>query len=108
VALLQHGKIRAMAAPSELRELVPGQVVELHPEHPRQVISLLRPLFPAGATVLYGDRIHLVTADLEGDLRRAAKAAQDAGLDIGPTKPIEPSLEDVFVAVASGDSNHAD
>lgn len=106
VALLQHGRIRAMAAPSELRKLVPGKVIELHPEHPRQVVSLLRPLFPVGATVLYGDRLHLVVTDPEKDLARAAAAAQEAGLNLGTCKCIEPSLEDVFLAVASGEAAH--
>lgn len=107
VALLQQGRIRAMEAPSALRSLVPGQVVELHPEHPRQVVSLLRPLFPVGTTVLYGDCIHLIVTDPERDLERAAAAASQAGLALGSSRCIEPSLEDVFVAVTCGEVPHA-
>lgn len=108
VALLHRGRIHALADPAALRALVPGRLVELRPDQPRQAASLLRGLFPAGAVVLYGDRLHLVTTNLEQDLARAVAAASQAGLNLGPSRPIEPSLEDVFVAVASREAARAE
>ena len=61
---------------------------------------MLRDQFPAGTVGLFGDRVHLVTTDAPRDTAKAETALASAGIAIQELRPIEPSLEDVFISVS--------
>ncbi|HEY9723250.1 MAG TPA: ABC transporter ATP-binding protein [Oscillatoriaceae cyanobacterium] len=103
LALLAQGRARAIADPAGLRAMLPGRLLQFRPAEPRRVAALLRPLFPPGAVGLYGDRVHLIVQAIDADVARAEAALRAEGLVLGLHRAIEPSLEDVFVALLSGD-----
>ena len=59
----------------------------------------IRDRLPEARVVLFGDRIHLAVPDAAAATRRVAEELATAGLALGSTRVVTPSLEDVFVAV---------
>jgi ABC-2 type transport system ATP-binding protein len=57
---------------------------------------------------LFGDRVHLVSREPEASARRAEEVLAAAGLPLDGIRPIEPSLEDVFVSVLGHDRGTGD
>lgn len=105
-ALMDKGRILSMGSPAEIRTLMPGVLLEVVTTRPRQAIALLRQQMQADNVGLFGDRIHVVTRDPERSTREITQALAAAELDISSIRKIQPSLEDVFVAVLSGQEDH--
>jgi ABC-2 type transport system ATP-binding protein len=114
LALLHEGRLLGVGTPGEIKRMMPGPLLEVRTPAPRRVAALLREQL-AGATVgLFGDRVHVAaheraephagggqparTTGIEERIRALTAAA---GFEIVSLRPIEPSLEDVFVAVLS-------
>jgi ABC-2 type transport system ATP-binding protein len=99
LALLHQGRLLGVGTPDEVKQMMPGSLLEVRTSEPRRTATLLREQL-AGATVgLFGDRVHLVTTDAAGTGARARELIAAAGFELLSLRPIEPSLEDVFVSV---------
>jgi ABC-2 type transport system ATP-binding protein len=99
LALLHQGRLLGVGTPDDVKTMMPGALLEVRTSEPRRTAALLRDQL-AGATVgLFGDRVHLVTADAAGAGDRARELIDAAGFELLSLRPIEPSLEDVFVSV---------
>jgi ABC-2 type transport system ATP-binding protein len=99
LALLHNGRLLGLGTPDEVKQLMPGSLLEVRTSGPRRTAALLREQFPQASVGLFGDRVHVATAqpvEVEPQIRAAISSA---GLELVSLKPIEPSLEDVFVAV---------
>jgi ABC-2 type transport system ATP-binding protein len=99
VALLHQGQLLACGTPRELKGLLQGSIVELRPDQPRAAAALLREHFSPAAVNVFGNRIHLLTADPDGDIPRVGQAMAQRGLALAPPRRIEPNLEDVFLSL---------
>lgn len=99
IGLMHQGKIIALGTPAEVKQLMKGTILEIQCNQPRRVKALLREQYPPDAVGLFGDRVHLVTEDSERDSLAAEKMIGQAGLSCLGIRPIEPSLEDVFISV---------
>jgi ABC-2 type transport system ATP-binding protein len=69
----------------------------------------LRQRFPAASVGLFGDRVHFVHLDGQGEMEQVGKTLRDAGLPPQSVRTIPPTLEDVFVSAigTSGDAGMA-
>lgn len=99
IGLMHQGKIIALGTPAEVKQLMKGTILEVRSNQPRQVKALLREHYPPDAVGLFGDRVHLVAQEPERDSQAAEKTIGQAGLSFLGIRPIEPSLEDVFISV---------
>ncbi len=81
-----------------------GAILELRTSDLRRTARLLREAIPGATVGLFGDRVHVVTDDPEKDQELAVGILAKEGIELSGIRPIEPSLEDVFVSVL-GDSN---
>ncbi len=99
LALLHEGRVLALGTPGEVKRLLPGAVLEVRAADPRRASTVLRERLPEAGVGLFGDRIHVTTPDAAGAERRIAEALTAVGLPPGSVRAVEPSLEDVFVAV---------
>ena len=99
LALLHEGRLLGTGTPAEVKRLMPGQLLELLTSAPRQAAALLRERLPEATIGLFGDRVHVATPDADGTTTRATSLLREAGLELFGLRPIEPSLEDVFVSV---------
>ena len=108
LALIHEGKLLACGTPDQVKTLMRGTILEIRSPQPRKATSLLRTKFAAGSVGLFGDRVHLVAADPEQAGRQAQAVLAEAGLPLEGIRPIEPSLEDVFVSVLGAERGEPD
>ncbi len=102
VGLMHKGKLLACDTPDNLRTLMKGAILELRTTDLRKSARLLRERMPQASVGLFGDRLHLVVADPAKGEEEAAAILAAEGIELLGVRPIEPSLEDVFVSVLSG------
>ena len=99
LALLHEGRLLGLGTPDEVKRLMPGTLLEVRTSAPRRTALLLRENLRSASVGLFGDRVHVATrepAAAEADTRRLVASA---GFELLSLHPVEPSLEDVFVAV---------
>jgi ABC-2 type transport system ATP-binding protein len=99
IGLMHKGKILAIGTPEEVKKLMPQTILEIRGTQPRRLTGLLRERFPGQTVGLFGDRIHLVTGNPEEDYRAIETVTARLGVSGLTIRPVEPSLEDVFIAV---------
>jgi ABC-2 type transport system ATP-binding protein len=99
IALLDRGRLLGVGTPDEVKRLMPGSLLEVRTSAPRRTAALLREKLPGVGVGLFGDRVHVATRNGEGVAARVRELVDAAGLSLESVRPIEPSLEDVFVAV---------
>ena len=99
LALLHQGKLLACGTPQEVKQLMRGTILEIRSPQPRRATALLREQLAGERVGLFGDRVHVVSHQPEASARRAEAILAAAGLPASGIRPIEPSLEDVFVSV---------
>jgi len=104
VALLHQGRLFACDTPARLRTLMPGVLLEIRTSRARLAARLLREQLADIQVGLFGDRVHLVCNDPVLAEQSARAVLQAGGVAISSLRPIEPSLEDVFIAVLGNGS----
>jgi len=107
VALMHRGSLLAAGTPREIKRLMDGELVEIQAVNPRETAALLRKRLASGRIGLFGDRIHVVTPDATRTIGEADNLMEQAGLAVRGLRAIEPSLEDVFISVLTGDDDCA-
>lgn len=101
IGLIHKGKILAMGIPEEMKQFMKGTILEIRSDQPRKVKALLREHYATDSVGLFGDRIHLITENSNEDLQHVENIITQAGFSLAGIRPIEPSLEDVFISVVS-------
>jgi ABC-2 type transport system ATP-binding protein len=105
VGLIHKGKLFAVGTPDDVKQLSRGTILEIRTSEPRRATSLLREQMPVGAVGLFGDRVHVVTQDPDRTSAQSRETLKRAGLTVSGIRPVEPTLEDVFVSVLSNNSS---
>lgn len=101
LALLHEGKLLALGTPAEVKTLFPGEILEVRCADPRRASAILRDALPDATVGLFGERVHVGSREPDMVRQGVEKALEDAGISLSRVQPIEPALEDVFVAVLS-------
>ena len=99
VGLMHRGRLLAVGTPQEVKRLMRGSILEIRSSNPRQATAALRSRLPRGSVGLFGDRVHVVAEDLDAAQRQAAEILRAAQVEASDFRPVEPTLEDVFVSV---------
>jgi len=99
VGLIHKGKLLACDRPDRLRGLMRGSILEIHADDARKTVRLLRERIPGASVGQFGDRLHLVTDDIDTGTVLVTGIMKEAGRELRGIRRIEPSLEDVFVSV---------
>ena len=102
VALMHKGRLLAVGTPDEVKRLMKGTLIEVRSLEPRRTAALLRGHFAADSVGLFGDRVHVVTQNPRETLARAESLLAAAHIQVSELRPIEPTLEDVFISVLGG------
>ena len=99
LALMNRGRVIALDRPAALRTAMPSPLVEIETsDSPRAVDALVR----ASGVVevgLFGRMVHVLVRDAEEARRVLPAALAAAGIEMRALRVVEPSLEDVFVAL---------
>lgn len=105
IGLIHQGQLLSVGTPKEIKKLMNKTILELRTPKPREAASWLRHSFEqdsADVTVsLFGDRLHLITYDSAKTTDQAKALFERHCFELSSIKAIEPSLEDVFVAMLS-------
>lgn len=99
LALLHEGRLLGLGTPAEVKALMPGSLLEVRCRHPRRAAQRLREEMPGDTVGLFGDRLHVATLDAARAQTRIHEILRAADLGLEAVAPVEPTLEDVFVAV---------
>ena len=104
LALMNRGRIIALDRPAALRAAMPAPLLEIEADDgPRAAEALAREpgVIEAG---LYGRLVHVLVEDATAAREALPRALAARGVGVRAVRVIEPSLEDVFVALvhASG------
>jgi ABC-2 type transport system ATP-binding protein len=99
VGLIHRGRLLACGTPGEIKHLMRGSILEIRADNPRQAAAVLKQRLPATSVGLFGDRVHVVSSEPDRAMAEAEAALSHAGLAVAGIRPIEPSLEDVFISV---------
>jgi ABC-2 type transport system ATP-binding protein len=94
VALLDEGRLLALDTPAALQASLPGTLLELRPDDPRRLRDALRPAPGVAAASLFGETLHVLLKP--GHDWDAVVASLPEARGVG-ARPVEPSLEDVFI-----------
>jgi len=99
LALMNRGRIIALDRPAGLRAAMPAPLLEIEtPDGPGAVEALAKApgVIEAG---LHGRLVHVLVQDAEAARAALPKALAARGITVGSVHAVEPSLEDVFVAL---------
>lgn len=104
LALVHKGKLLAIGTPDEVKQLMRGTLLEIRTNEPRRATALLREGMTAHSVGVFGDRVHLVTSEPKAAAAQAENLLTQSGLKVEGVRPVEPTLEDVFVSVVGAES----
>ncbi|MBI5424024.1 MAG: ABC transporter ATP-binding protein [Opitutae bacterium] len=99
LALLHEGRLLGLGTPDEIKAMMPGALLEIRTAVPRRAAAVLREQLREASVGLFGDRVHVAARDATATEAHSRELLAAAGLAVESIRPIEPSLEDVFVAV---------
>jgi ABC-2 type transport system ATP-binding protein len=99
VGLLNHGRLLALGAPAELRDMVEGRILVIHSAYARAVRRVLRDWLDGGHVNVFGDSVHVRCEDVDQVQDRVRKLLEEKGLDYDDMSERKASLEDVFVSL---------
>ncbi len=105
IGLLHRGRLLATGTPAQVRKLATGVILELQTSDPRRAARVLRQNPLVRSADMFGDRVHAVASGLETAATIEADLAQN-GITVRTVRQIEPSLEDVFVAIVRERDRH--
>jgi len=103
LGFIQRGRIIAQGAPAEIKkQVLPGDVLEISTPNPERLLGKLQEIKKEVQAdfdpELYGSQIHVITAKPRDHIRLIKYAARRAGIKLSSITPVEPTLEDVFIA----------
>jgi ABC-2 type transport system ATP-binding protein len=96
---MHRGRLIALGTPAEVKQLMPSAILEVRASNPRQATALLREKLVAESVGLFGDRVHVTTANPDAVSAQVQNLLAAAGLKVEGVRRIEPGLEDIFVSV---------
>jgi ABC-2 type transport system ATP-binding protein len=99
VALLHEGRLLALDDPNTLRNGLPGMVVEIIGDPQDRAAEILRSQAPVAGVHPFGERLHvrLVHGAPADAVSRLTSALAEGGVSVATARPIQASLEDVFI-----------
>ena len=108
LALMYAGKVIALGAPAELkRDLAEHNLLRLDTAAPLDTMRAIEGQEGILEVAVFGSGLHVVVDDVAGATERIRGALEAQGIAIRRLEQIEPSLEDVFVALIEAEERKA-
>jgi ABC-2 type transport system ATP-binding protein len=105
VVLLHRGRVLALERPETLQRGLSGEILMVRVERVREAREVAAALPIVRRAMLFGDRLHVSVSSAERDAPRLAALLRDAGFPVLESRPIMPSMEDVFIDLVSGEES---
>jgi len=108
LALMYRGKVIAMGTPAELkRGLTAHTLLNLEATEPLETMRALEGLEGVRDVAVFGGGLHVTVDNAEAGSQKIRTALQAKGIVVRRLEEIEPSMEDVFVAVIEAEERKA-
>jgi len=107
IGLMSQGRLIRFDTPTAIKGELRGRMVAVSGGPLGAIHQCLKQRWPATALVRYGDRLHFCVLRGKEELIEAADWLRQNGLPDIRFDPVEPSLEDVFVALMSENKKEA-
>ena len=102
VAMMRGGRIAALDAPAVLQDRLRGRALSIECDAPQRAADHLRGEPGVRSAALFGRSLH-VTLDRPAMRQELQAALAGAGVAVAAMNDLDPSLEDVFIDLASHD-----
>ncbi len=103
LVLIYRGRIVAQGTPAELkRGTMKGDLLVAECEPLGPALELLREAPGVLDVAVFGNTLHLIVGEAATQARTLRPYLAGQGIRVGRLEPIRPSLEDVFVAITTG------
>ena len=96
------GEYPVIEPPDVLQRRLHDQVLAARTDEPRRARDLLREHPAVRQAVLFGDVVHVTLSGGSAEWPRARDHLMAHGVSVLEVTPVEPSLEDVFIALVQG------
>jgi ABC-2 type transport system ATP-binding protein len=108
LALMYRGKVIALGTPTELKKgLTAYTLLQLDSAEPLETMNALEGLPGVHDVAVFGGGLHVTVDDLEAGRASIRQALDARGIAVGRLERIEPSMEDVFVAMIEAEERKA-
>ncbi|HYL38823.1 MAG TPA: ABC transporter ATP-binding protein [Bryobacteraceae bacterium] len=108
LALMYRGKVIALGTPAELKQsLGADHLVGLQVSDLLSSMKLLEKVPGVSDVAVFGGGLHVTVADAQRAIPQIRPVLEQAGIQVTSLEPIEPSLEDVFVAMIEREERKA-
>lgn len=104
LAVLHQGRLLALDRPDTLQQALQGEVLAVEVDRPRDARDVALQLPTVRRASVFGDRLHVTLRDEGQDPSQLLAALADKGMAVSGASPITPSMEDVFIALVTGES----
>ncbi len=99
LALMNRGRLIALGRPAKLREELHQPLLELQTDDPARAVEALTGSPGVLTAAMFGRSVHVMAEDAAAALNELPPLLEGAGRTCESLAVVEPSLEDVFVAL---------
>lgn len=99
LALMNRGRIIALDRPGTLKRTLHQPLLELHTDDPPKAVEALTRAPGVISAAMFGRAVHVMVEDEQAARSALPGVLASAGRTCEKLEPVEPSLEDVFVAL---------
>ena len=92
---------------AQVKKLMRGVILEIRTQQPREAVAVLKEHVTSLSVGLFGDRVHVVSNRPERITAEIERWLAESSIAIQTVRPIEPTLEDVFVSVLAEKERNA-
>jgi ABC-2 type transport system ATP-binding protein len=108
LALMYRGRVIALGTPAELKAgLTEHSLLNLDASDPLDTMRALEGLEGVRDVAVFGGGLHVTVDDAEGTIARMRERLGARGIAVRKLERIEPSMEDVFVALIENEERKA-
>ncbi len=96
VGFMHQGKLLVCSEPSEIKAMIPGEVVEISTADLRRAREILRGFNMIAGIQIYGDMLHVFVENAQEQMLAIKDLLEKRGVEVQYVKPVRPRLEDAF------------
>ncbi len=105
VGLMYQGEIIRQGAPTELRQLVQGDLLAIVTNDLNASEALMQKLDGVSEVQVYGDRLHVFVDDAKRRAPEIQTALEAVGIRVTTLRQTVPHLQEVFVSLVTHQTN---
>jgi ABC-2 type transport system ATP-binding protein len=99
IGMIHDGRLRALAAPAALKHSLQGHLLSIVCDAPFDAVAVLEDAPGVHNVALHGNAVHALIDPNTQLPEQIAERLRQAGIAVQAVRPVEPTLEDVFISL---------